>query len=398
MFFFSCWKINSDEINKSIDFSRSSHRLLQCLTSNNMLVANGDSGFQHFENLPISDELDRYYQYSNAALKLSEIISEFSRKDTNLKNIEIAKLLKKLTPCAQSMFNEFCIRNSNITCDRNLLSYRKINGLCNCLTKPKRGASETPFISLVPQHYNDGIQSIRKTHDFNKKLPEPRSIVNSIFSNCSTQPILINATMGAVMFGQLIAHDVSMKTTTQIKSGGPGISCCTKYNKSKLPLNQQHPDCSPIGIPPDDPKLSSINCMNGLRSQAIVSNDCGLTSRKQINLQTSFLDLSVVYGANLIRHNELRTFYDGLMKIDDNGVFQRNNIGKYILGDPRAIQTPVLALLHLLFLREHNRIARIIKNLRYNWNDESIFEEARRFVIAEYQHIVMNEWYPIFHG
>jgi hypothetical protein len=45
-------------------------------------------------------------------------------------------------------------------------------------------------------------------------------------------------------------------------------------------------------------------------------------------------------------------------------------------------------------MREHNRLAELLKNQHPSWNDEKLYEEARRIVIAEYQHIIYKEWLP----
>lgn len=61
-------------------------------------------------------------------------------------------------------------------------------------------------------------------------------------------------------------------------------------------------------------------------------------------------------------------------------------------------EDPVLGFLQRLFLREHNRLATIISQIKPDWEDEKIFYEARKFVIAELQHITYNEFIPAILG
>lgn len=67
-------------------------------------------------------------------------------------------------------------------------------------------------------------------------------------------------------------------------------------------------------------------------------------------------------------------------------------------GDARSNEHPNLAVTHTIFMREHNRLVTELAYLNPFWDDERLYQEARRILVAQTQHITYNEWLPIVIG
>ncbi|OSX80765.1 hypothetical protein BU14_0032s0023 [Porphyra umbilicalis] len=66
----------------------------------------------------------------------------------------------------------------------------------------------------------------------------------------------------------------------------------------------------------------------------------------------------------------------------------------FAAGDRRANEQPALTALHTLWVREHNRVARVLAADFPAWADERLYQEARRLVAATAQAVTYNEWLP----
>ena len=73
------------------------------------------------------------------------------------------------------------------------------------------------------------------------------------------------------------------------------------------------------------------------------------------------------------------------------------------IGNPRGDENPFLLSMGILWFRVHQYWADRIRNTALEENlsdlavdDEWLFNRARQFTIATYQHIVYDEWMPIF--
>ena len=54
-------------------------------------------------------------------------------------------------------------------------------------------------------------------------------------------------------------------------------------------------------------------------------------------------------------------------------------------GDTRSNEQPGLTVFHTVWVREHNRLATQLSNLDTHWDDERLYQEARRILVAEMQ-------------
>uniref|UniRef100_A0A4Y0BVL3 Uncharacterized protein n=1 Tax=Anopheles funestus TaxID=62324 RepID=A0A4Y0BVL3_ANOFN len=173
----------------------------------------------------------------------------------------------------------------------------------------------------------------------------------------------------------------------------------------------------PLEVPTDDPVLphEDIQCMSMLRTKTTLEYPCATNygTAEQLSSVTAFLDLSIVYGNNREQTAGLRQHRGGLMAVvhrhgqdwpphnpNASRLCQMREATDvcYLTGDLRSNQSPHLAILQLAHLLEHNRLASELSMLNPCWDDERLFQEARRINVGKYQSIVYNDWLPIYLG
>ncbi|KAL1129753.1 hypothetical protein AAG570_012697 [Ranatra chinensis] len=269
------------------------------------------------------------------------------------------------------------------------------------------GVAMRPFRRELKPEYCDGIFKPRCGSD-KSPLPSAREVSIKVH-----RPFYRDDKKFSVMlavWGQFIDHDI---TGTALSKGkdGKSLSCCNSES------NQVHPECYPVYIDSDDPYYHKCNvtCMEFVRSAP--SPTCTLGPREQINQVSNFLDGSTVYGNTFELAKSLRTFYGGklrmsispdgrpLLPISNNpndgcNRKEENSRGRYCFqsGDARANENLHLTSLHLLLARHHNRIASYLSIVNPQWKDETLYQESRRIVSAQIQHITYNEFLRIILG
>ncbi len=61
-------------------------------------------------------------------------------------------------------------------------------------------------------------------------------------------------------------------------------------------------------------------------------------------------------------------------------------------------ENPGLQSMHTLWMKEHNRLARALKAENPSLGDEELYQEAKRYLTAEWQQVVMAEFLPVVLG
>jgi hypothetical protein len=273
--------------------------------------------------------------------------------------------------------------------------YRPIDETGNNLAHPTWGTAGSDLLRRSPVGYADGISAPSLPQD-----QSARAISNIL--NDQTDPknpaqdldILNSKNLSdfVYVFGQFMDHDMDLTP-----DGGASL---------------------PIAVAPGDP----IGQQPFTRSQFDPNTGTSTSNpRQQVSTVTSYLDLSQVYGSTQTVADALRSGSGGLLKTSPGGMLPYNNTTYFTqdqlnalnmandaqavpssqlfaAGDRRANENVELTALQTLFMRNHNRIASQLQQQHPGWSDETLYQEARKVNIAEYQGIVYNEWIPAVLG
>ncbi|XP_037800324.1 chorion peroxidase-like [Penaeus monodon] len=285
--------------------------------------------------------------------------------------------------------------------------YRAFDGTCNNRRNKEWGKAGTAFQRILPPDYHDGVNMPRQFSVTGSLLPSPRSISSRVIVDRDSR--YDNFTILIMQWGQFLDHDITHTPITKGKDKSD-ITCC-KRGQRREP-RELHPDCLPIEIPDTDTFFSQFGqrCMEFVRSMPAVRPKCNFGPREQMNQITSFIDASNVYGSTEEEAKPLRSFVDGKLKVKtQNGndllpphreecTDASRQFHCFKAGDSRVNEQPELAVMHTVWMRQHNRLAEGLKKLNPGWDDEVLYQEARRIVAAQMQHITYNEYLPIVLG
>ncbi len=269
---------------------------------------------------------------------------------------------------------------------------RTYDGSSNNLNNPKWGATHTALARLTPAAYADKISSPAGAQRQN-----PRKISNALFAQDSPLSDRMGLSDFVWVFGQFIDHDITLSEGND--------------EPAMIPINFPDVHFNPGGaIPNMAIRMSRTAFIEGTGT----SED---NPREHFNEISAWLDGSAVYGSDLFRATWLRTLQDGKMKTSegnllpfntDSGEFDdqvyidapsmADDVGfaekLFVAGDVRGNENVLLTAYHTLFVREHNRLCDEIILQHPDWQDEQIYQHARKIVGGIIQRITFDEWLP----
>ncbi len=267
--------------------------------------------------------------------------------------------------------------------------FQSLDGYDNNATNPTWGSAGEQFLRFSAVDYADGVSS-----PAGASRPSPRVVSNALSAaSAEDMPNARGFTAFTHAWGQFVDHDIVLSKPA---SSGESLT---------------------IIVPPGDvwfdPSNSGSVTMQTVRSSYDARTGVSTSNpREQFNSISAFIDGSQIYAVDAERAAALREFSGGRLRMSTGNLLPFNTDGfenandahlvpddeMFLAGDVRANENPELLSLHILFVREHNRLAAEAARENPTWTDEELFQYARRLVIAELQHITYEEFLPALLG
>ncbi|GAB1611207.1 chorion peroxidase-like [Argonauta hians] len=234
------------------------------------------------------------------------------------------------------------------------------NGKCNNKKKTAAGSQNSPLGRTLSYLATGGTGTIPYTDLIQNPLPEPRVVSMTVF------PCHDNSEMDAshlfANFGKLLMADMfNVKRQS-------AVSTCS---------------LSTLGIKVDasDPRRCSSSCINYYKPELTTNLDCSGGNINAINQKTHVIDASFLFDdISLEANGKIQTTND-LLPIS-NGAFT---------GIPSSLkENPLTVALFHVFVREYNKLV----DKMTLFNQATAAAEAKKLLIAIFQHITYNEFLP----
>ncbi len=243
---------------------------------------------------------------------------------------------------------------------------RQIDGKWNDLENPGMGAANVRFGRNVP------IAATWRD-DENLLTPNPREISRTLLTRDEFKPVPFLNLLAASWI-QFMTHD-------WFSHGAPK----RKAEMIDVPLAKDDPFRTQYG-------MQSLEVPRTDADPSRTPEESGLPDT-YLNKNTHWWDGSQIYGSDLATANSLRSFKDGKLKLDGDGLLPKDAQGLEETGFKDNWWVG-LSMLHTLFAKEHNAICDMLKKSHPEFSDQELYDHARLINAAEMAKIHTVEWTP----
>ncbi|NRA67229.1 MAG: peroxidase [Pseudobacteriovorax sp.] len=250
----------------------------------------------------------------------------------------------------------------SVSCSEATLTARTADGTCNDLDNPAMGAVGMRFGRNIDPATLPTYVSDEEILD-----PNPRDVSIELMTRDEFIPVE-QLNVLATAWIQFMVHDWFDHGDRE------------RRNPIKVPLAK------------DDPTFNNKFMKIGRTKRDKTYDpqlDEVLTYRNEV---THWWDGSQIYGSSQRKQNSLRTFRDGKMKLRAGRLPQTKGF-KAKTGFNKNWWVG-LTLFHNIFVREHNRIAELLKSHYPSMKDQELFDKARLINTALMAKIHTVEWTP----
>jgi tetratricopeptide (TPR) repeat protein len=244
--------------------------------------------------------------------------------------------------------------------------FRTADGSWNNLANPKEGAAGTRFLLNVEP------SAVRPETGEKLMTPNPREISRKLLTRNGPMQEVTFLNLLAAIWIQFETHDwinhgeILFNEVHEIPLA-PDDPARRQYHQTKMFVGKTQPD--PTRMPEDKVAATFINEV------------------------THWWDGSQIYGSDLQTQKRLRSFKDGKLRLAANGTLPVDKKGLEEVGFQRNWWVG-LAMLHNLFVKEHNAICDRLKSAYPQWDDNRLFNVARLINAAVMAKIHTVEWTP----
>ena len=267
---------------------------------------------------------------------------------------------------------------------------RNNDGSYNNIANSNWGAVNSQINRLTSPSFNDSISEMAHL-----EYENPRIISNQVCVETGVTPSPLGLSNMNVLWSEFVNNDMQFSTHQDSSQEG-GM----EEAHISIPIDDEI--MNPGGV--EDSRIKYLRT-----SYDPTTGDSEENPREYLNEVSSWIDGSSIYSFSVEFQDYLRTGEGGQLKVTDVDGWDMvpgrttdyvatvsgddPNL-QFFSGDSRNLEHIGLTSLQVLFLREHNRIAEGLNERHSDWDDEQIFQRAKKIVQAEIQAITYNEYLP----